>query len=185
MCKALCARANLTPPGGWRHGFSLLFMTWPSLKKCFSPILWGLKGWFSGRVMCSECYKDMCEYHRGIHITIFTRSWSLLLFVNIFKGDRAKYLVDTCIKAVGAEWFFEFCVLVAQSCLALCDPTNCGLQVPLSMVFPRQDYWNGLPFPPPGDLPDLGIGHSLLHCRLILYLLSFISGYFPSFCYFL
>ena len=53
--------------------------------------------------MCSECYKDMCEYHRGIHITIFTRSWSLLLFVNIFKGDRAKYLVDTYIKAVGAE----------------------------------------------------------------------------------
>ena len=25
------------------------------------------------------------------------------------------------------------------------------------MEFPRQDYWNGLPFPSPGDLPDLGI----------------------------
>ena len=30
-------------------------------------------------------------------------------------------------------------------------------QVPLSMGFPRQEYWNELPFPPPGDLPDPGI----------------------------
>ena len=30
-------------------------------------------------------------------------------------------------------------------------------QVPLSMRFPRQEYWSGLPFPPPGDLPDPGI----------------------------
>ena len=30
-------------------------------------------------------------------------------------------------------------------------------QTPLSMRFFRQEYWNGLPFPPPGDLPDLGI----------------------------
>ena len=30
-------------------------------------------------------------------------------------------------------------------------------QVPLSMGFPRQEYWSGLPFPPPGDLPDPGI----------------------------
>ena len=27
-------------------------------------------------------------------------------------------------------------------------------QTPLSMGFPRQEYWNGLPFPFPGDLPD-------------------------------
>ena len=25
------------------------------------------------------------------------------------------------------------------------------------MGFPRQEYWSGLPFPPPGDLPNLGI----------------------------
>ena len=30
-------------------------------------------------------------------------------------------------------------------------------QAPLSMVFSRQEYWNGLPFPHPGDLPDAGI----------------------------
>ena len=30
-------------------------------------------------------------------------------------------------------------------------------QVPLSMGFTRQEYWSGLPFPSPGDLPDPGI----------------------------
>ena len=30
-------------------------------------------------------------------------------------------------------------------------------QAPLSMEFSRQEYWNGLPFPSPGDLPDPGI----------------------------
>ena len=30
-------------------------------------------------------------------------------------------------------------------------------QVPLSMEFSRQEYWSGLPFPTPGDLPNPGI----------------------------
>ena len=30
-------------------------------------------------------------------------------------------------------------------------------QAPLSMEFSRQDYWSGLPFPSPRDLPDPGI----------------------------
>ena len=32
-----------------------------------------------------------------------------------------------------------------------------ALQAPLSMGFSRQEYWSGLPGPPPGDLPDPGI----------------------------
>ena len=31
-------------------------------------------------------------------------------------------------------------------------------QAPLSIGFSRQEYWSGLPCPPPGDLPDSGIG---------------------------
>ena len=44
----------------------------------------------------------------------------------------------------------------AQSCLFVTPPTV-ARQTPLSMGFSRQEYWNGLPFPPPGDLPHLGI----------------------------
>ena len=47
--------------------------------------------------------------------------------------------------------------LHAQSCPTLCDPVDCSLQAPLSMGFSRQEYWSGLPFPSPGDLPDSGI----------------------------
>ena len=36
-------------------------------------------------------------------------------------------------------------------------PWTVACQAPLSMEFSRQEYWSGLPFPPPGDLPDLGI----------------------------
>ena len=35
-------------------------------------------------------------------------------------------------------------------------------QAPLSMGFPRQEYWSGLPVPPPGDLPDTGLEPSSL-----------------------
>ena len=46
----------------------------------------------------------------------------------------------------------------AQLYLTLCDPVNyIAYQAPLSMGFSRQEYWSGLPFPPPGDLPDPGI----------------------------
>ena len=40
-----------------------------------------------------------------------------------------------------------------QSVLTLCDPVDCSGQAPLSMGFFRQEYWSGLPYPPPGDLP--------------------------------
>ena len=33
-------------------------------------------------------------------------------------------------------------------------PWSIAYQAPLSMGFSRQEYWSGLPFPPPGDLPD-------------------------------
>ena len=36
-------------------------------------------------------------------------------------------------------------------------PWTVAHQVPLSMGFPRQEYWSGLPFPSPGELPDPGI----------------------------
>ena len=41
-----------------------------------------------------------------------------------------------------------------------------------SMEFSRQEYWSGLPFTPPGDLPNPGIEPGLLHCRQTLYCLS-------------
>ena len=39
----------------------------------------------------------------------------------------------------------------------LATPWTIAHQAPQSMGFPWQEYWSGLPFPTPGDLPDLGI----------------------------
>ena len=36
-------------------------------------------------------------------------------------------------------------------------PWTVAHQAPLSLGFSRQEYWSGLPFPPPEDLPDPGI----------------------------
>ena len=57
----------------------------------------------------------------------------------------------------------------AQSCPFLCDPMMVAPQAPLSMEFSRQEYWIGLPFPTPGDLPDLGIkpGSPLLQANAL------------------
>ena len=47
--------------------------------------------------------------------------------------------------------------LVAKSCPTLAIPWTVACQAPLSMGFSRQEYWSGLPFPSPGDLPNPGI----------------------------
>ena len=53
--------------------------------------------------------------------------------------------------------FFTICLLVCvhtQSRPILCDPWTFAHQAPLSMEFSRQEYWNGLMFSTPRDLPD-------------------------------
>ena len=47
--------------------------------------------------------------------------------------------------------------LVAKSCLTLVTLWTVASQAPLAMGFSRQEYWSGLPFPSPGDLPNPGI----------------------------
>ena len=51
-------------------------------------------------------------------------------------------------------------------------------QALLSMGFFRQEYWSGVPFPSPGDLPDPAIEPGFPHCRQTLYRLSHQG--FPS-----
>ena len=64
--------------------------------------------------------------------------------------------------------------LVTKSCLTLVIPWTVASQTSLSMGFSREEYWSGLPFPSPGDLPDPGIesgspalqADSLLDCAM-------------------
>ena len=49
------------------------------------------------------------------------------------------------------------CWLVPKLCPFFATPWTVARQAPLSMGFPRQEYWSGLPFPSLGDLPDPGM----------------------------
>ena len=58
--------------------------------------------------------------------------------------------------SAGVPTSLAACIRVdLRSCLA--TPWTEAYQAPPSMGFSRQEYWSGLPFPSPGDLPDLGI----------------------------
>ena len=55
----------------------------------------------------------------------------------------------------GLSFLFSGGGLVSKSCLTLVTPWTVGpLQAPLSVGFSRQEYWSGLPFPSPRNLPQ-------------------------------
>ena len=81
-------------------------------------------------------------------------------------------LESSCFRSLGASvssslflghahslWYVCFPHVCAQllSCVQLCDPGIVAHQAPLSMGFFGQEHWSGVPFSPPGDLPDPGI----------------------------
>ena len=57
---------------------------------------------------------------------------------------------DQLLEWVVGQWWWWFSHSVVTPCTV-------ARQAPLSIGFPRQEYWSGLPFPSPGDLPDPGI----------------------------
>ena len=63
------------------------------------------------------------------------------------------------------------CVYVSHSVMSdsFETPWIIACQAPLSLGLSRQEYWSGLPFPLPGDLPNWGMNRGLLHGRQILY----------------
>ena len=82
---------------------------------------------------------------------IFAISWTSAIPIRITRKKISPRFIVVKVLKVRVK------VLFAQSCPTLCDPLDVACQDPLSMGFPGQEYWSGLPFPPPGNLPDPGI----------------------------
>ena len=90
---------------------------------------------------------------------------------SILLGSDQKQVQDTQLKWLCVlGWFFSkfqyLCVINGcacvhakslQLCPTLCNPVNCSLPGSSVYGFSRQEYWSGLPCPPPGDLPNPGI----------------------------
>ena len=64
--------------------------------------------------------------------------------------------IDIDIRCTSIYDIYSACS-VAQSCLNLCYLMGSSPLSPFSREFSRQEYWSGLPFPTPGDLPHPGI----------------------------
>ena len=81
------------------------------------------------------------------------------LFVSICQWKRG-INDEQSRQTYGGNDFYFGCVCVL-SCLVrvqlFAAPWTVAHQAPLSMRFSRQEYWSGLPFPSPGDLPDPGM----------------------------
>ena len=71
-------------------------------------------------------------------------SFTLMIYLRFLSGSLTSLVLHVCV----------------LSCFShvrpFVTPWTVAHQVLLSMGFSRQEYWNGLPRPPPGDLPNLG-----------------------------
>ena len=67
--------------------------------------------------------------------------------------------LDLCLPlfATDSSFSLNLSVCALSHVQLLATPWTVALQAPLSMGVSRQEYWSGLPCPPPGDLPDAGI----------------------------
>ena len=87
-----------------------------------------------------------------------------------YVGRRILYCCEV-VKSLSCVWLFE-------------TPWTVVYQAPLFVGFSRQEYWSGLPFPSPGDLPNPGIPHwrqtfYLWATREVPILLSHLENLWP------
>ena len=122
-------------------------------------------GLYMGFREYTDSLRNECKM---LYISIFAFFWG----IDSMRGSL------TSKKEEALMWRTYVVAVVVQllSCVLLfATPWTVACQTPLSMGFPRQGYWNGLPFASPGDLPNSGIKLEfplLLHYRQILLLLS-------------
>ena len=92
------------------------------------------------------------------HITAYM-CWNRIFFFSCF---LLNFAVSCGVGFLGfyPQFFVSFGIVHAKSlhlCLTLVILWTVACQAPLSIGFFRQEYWNGLPCPPSGDVPDPGI----------------------------
>ena len=76
----------------------------------------------------------------------------MLNFVSLTVLFHFLLSLSLLVKDVSISCWLKVKVLITQSCTTFCNPLTITCEVPLSVVFSRQEYWSVLPFPSPGDL---------------------------------
>ena len=99
---------------------------------------------------------------------LVSRQFNLITSIKILSPNKVTFWSTRCYNCNTFFFFKVFmCLLSLFSHVRLFETLwSVAHWVPVSIGFSRQEYWSGLPCPPPGDLPNLGIKHmslSLLH----------------------
>ena len=68
----------------------------------------------------------------------------MLKTITYFVGEKFKECLWSKVKSLSYVWLFA-------------TPWTVAYEAPPSLGFSRQEYWSGLPFPSPGDIPNPGI----------------------------
>ena len=90
---------------------------------------------------------------------------TIALHCNCYNKMQIIHVCTTCIQQYKQTNVIKYWQSLAAAAAAkslscvwlLATPWTAAYQAPLSMVFSRQQYWSGLPFPSPGDLRNPGI----------------------------
>ena len=130
--------------------------------------------------LCYQRHKDECVWvHRSLQFSI--RNWTYIVRTQLSKRNTLRDVGSLgAFKTHAREYpdntHFSWCP-TASGQLHACMQVTCrvwlfvtpcsllrfhGAQAPLSMAYSRQEYWNLLPCPPLGDLPDPGIESAFL-----------------------
>ena len=108
--------------------------------------------WAETEEACSQASEDFlnflagCGYKASREKAQLCQQLVRYLGLIISEGTRVidPERIKVKVKSLSRVWLFV-------------TPWTVAYQAPLSMGFSRQEYWSGLPFPSPGDLPDPGI----------------------------
>ena len=108
-----------------------------------------------------KCCKGPLRKTFGIYrfsLLLNTKQWNITKCVH--RRERSSWFnKNKEVKSLSRIWLFV-------------TPWTVAYHAPPSMGFSRQEYWSGLPFPLPEDLPDPGIEPGSPTCRQMLYHLS-------------
>ena len=87
-----------------------------------------------------DCVRNIPKIWKDLYLILAKLSWSSYVYEEINK-----------------TYWLSVVAVYSPSCDFFAIPRTITHQSPLSMGFSRQEYWNGLPFPSPGNLPNPGI----------------------------
>ena len=137
-------------------------------------IVWNSLDFFSPKYIWSA----VVDMEGRLYILTLAAGWD---------QPRNSTVVEISVRLEGTQFWTP----QSTACTCLCSATSCvwlfaipwiiALEAPLSMGFSRQEYWGGLPFLPPGELPNQGLTLCLLHWQADSLPLSHLGSPFSKY----